>query len=244
MKLYWRKRRINFCFRYKKYINVFVNYTLYRVRLIDLLSIYVKLCKDQPTEVSMTYMFHTLRVQGTSSIKIWWNFIWFLKNGISPYRFVARVTKKIGLTYLVMNLKLRYCVQLSWPFKLSWTCFSRQLLVKFAIAQRRIWHSVQHLSWRVLRKKLTDFSQPNQEYVGEKAKERISNQVMQENKSRQVSQKNKHLLLPCVSRDKRCSFFEKFDVLCFLVSPALRFPGLLYYRQLDVLCSKYTTNYY
>ena len=35
----------------------------------------------------------------------------------------------------------------------------------------------------------------------------------------------------CVSGDKKCSFFRKFDVLCFLEKPILRFALLPYYRQ-------------
>ena len=48
--LYWRKRRINFCFRHQKYINIFVNYMLQGLKRIPQ-RIYVKLCKDQPTDV-------------------------------------------------------------------------------------------------------------------------------------------------------------------------------------------------
>ena len=36
----------------------------------------------------------------------------------------------------------------------------------------------------------------------------------------------------CVSGDKKCSFFGKFDVLCFLETPVLRFALLPYYRQI------------
>ena len=35
----------------------------------------------------------------------------------------------------------------------------------------------------------------------------------------------------CVSRGKKCSFFEKFGVLCFLATPVLRFALLPYYRR-------------
>ena len=34
-------------------------------------------------------------------------------------------------------------------------------------------------------------------------------------------------LCVCVSGGKKCSFFEKFDMLCFLVTPVLRFPFAL-----------------
>ena len=35
----------------------------------------------------------------------------------------------------------------------------------------------------------------------------------------------------CVSGGKKCSFFGKFDVLCFLETPVLRFALLRYYRR-------------
>ena len=47
----------------------------------------------------------------------------------------------------------------------------------------------------------------------------------------------KHFLPPdthmyvSVSEGKKCSFFEKFGVLCFLETPVLRFALLPYYRQ-------------
>ena len=43
--------------------------------------------------------------------------------------------------------------------------------------------------------------------------------------------KNKHFLPPlCVSGDKKCSFFGKFGMLCFLVTPVFRFAYLPYQR--------------
>ena len=48
-------------------------------------------------------------------------------------------------------------------------------------------------------------------FVNNKAKGRISKRVLQENKARQI-----HV---CVSGGKKCSFFGKFGVLCFLVTP-------------------------
>ena len=36
----------------------------------------------------------------------------------------------------------------------------------------------------------------------------------------------------CVSGGKKCSFFGKFGVLCFLVMPVLRFVLLPYYRRI------------
>ena len=51
--------------------------------------------------------------------------------------------------------------------------------------------------------------------------------------------KNEHLLPPDthtyvrVSGEKKCSFFGKIDVPCFLETPVLRFVFLSYYRQND-----------
>ena len=47
-----------------------------------------------------------------------------------------------------------------------------------------------------------------------------------------IRQKEKRTFLtPCVSGGKKCSFFGKFDVLCFLETPVLRFALLPYYRR-------------
>ena len=49
--------------------------------------------------------------------------------------------------------------------------------------------------------------------------------------------KNKHFLPPdmhmnvCVLEDKKCSYFGKLDMLCFLVKPILKFTLLSYYQQ-------------
>ena len=49
--------------------------------------------------------------------------------------------------------------------------------------------------------------------------------------------KNEHFLLSdthtyvCVSAGKKCSFFRKLDVLCFLETPVLRFALLPSYRR-------------
>ena len=49
--------------------------------------------------------------------------------------------------------------------------------------------------------------------------------------------KNEHFLPPdthtyiCVSGGKKCSFFGKFSMLCFLETPVLRFALLPYYRR-------------
>ena len=39
----------------------------------------------------------------------------------------------------------------------------------------------------------------------------------------------------CVSEGKKCSFFGEFGVLCFLVTPVLRFTLLPYYRRIVVV---------
>ena len=65
-------------------------------------------------------------------------------------------------------------------------------------------------------------------FVGNKAKGRILKWVSQENKTHQVFRKTNIFLPPnahtCVgvSEDKKCSFFGKFGMLCFLVTPVLR----------------------
>ena len=58
-----------------------------------------------------------------------------------------------------------------------------------------------------------------------KSKVRISKRVFQENKARQIFRKINIYPL-------KCSFFGKFDVLCFLETPVLRFALLPYYRRL------------
>ena len=81
------------------------------------------------------------------------------------------------------------------------------------------------------------FVEREHRYVGNKAKGRISKRVFQENKARQIfrkkdisyplirKHKNEHFLPPdtqtyvCVSWGKKCSFFGKFGVLCFLETP-------------------------
>ena len=52
--------------------------------------------------------------------------------------------------------------------------------------------------------------------------------------------KNEHFLPPdthtnvCVLQGKKCSFFGKFGVLCFLETPVLRFTLLPYYRRVSL----------
>ena len=50
---------------------------------------------------------------------------------------------------------------------------------------------------------------------------------------------NEHFLLRnvCVSEGKKCSFFEKFGVLCFLVTSILKFALSSYYRRLHAFYS-------
>ena len=58
--------------------------------------------------------------------------------------------------------------------------------------------------------------------LGNKTKERILKRVFQENKARQNRPKNDNFLPPntqkyvCVSGGKKCLFFGKFGMLCFL----------------------------
>ena len=79
--------------------------------------------------------------------------------------------------------------------------------------------------------------------VGNKAKGRISKQVLQENKARQIFRKT-NICYPLIrtrtyqgvernvrNECKKCSFFGKFDVLCFLEIHVLRFALLPYYGQ-------------
>ena len=77
--------------------------------------------------------------------------------------------------------------------------------------------------------------------VSNKAEGPISKRVFQVYKSIPNFPKNEQFLPPdpdinkCVSRGKKCSFFGKFGVLCFLETPVLRFALLPYDRQ-NILC--------
>ena len=71
------------------------------------------------------------------------------------------------------------------------------------------------------------FEQSLRMFVGNKSKERISKRVFQENKARQIS-------YVCVSEGKKCCFFAKFGVLCFLEKSVLRFALLPYYRRVII----------
>ena len=64
-------------------------------------------------------------------------------------------------------------------------------------------------------------------FVGNKAKGRISKRVFQENKARHIFRKTK-ISYPCI-RGKKCSLFGKFSMLYFLEIPILRFAVLPYY---------------
>ena len=71
--------------------------------------------------------------------------------------------------------------------------------------------------------------------VGNKAKERISKRMFQENKARQNFRKTNisyPLIHVCVSGGKKCLFFGNFGVLCFLETPVL---GFAFYLITDVL---------
>ena len=72
------------------------------------------------------------------------------------------------------------------------------------------------------------FTQMPREFVGNKVNGRISKRVFQENKTPNFP-KNEYFL----SGGKKCLFFGKFDVLCFLEKPILRFALLPYYRRVS-----------
>ena len=74
-------------------------------------------------------------------------------------------------------------------------------------------------------------------FDGNKGKERISKWVFQENKVCQIFWKTKifYSLIrthTCLSGGKKCSFYRKFGMLCFLETPVLRFTLLPYYWQI------------
>ena len=64
------------------------------------------------------------------------------------------------------------------------------------------------------------------------------NGCFKKTKQAKFSKKPEHFLPPdthtyvCVSGGKKCSFFEKFGVLCFLETPLLRLALLPYYRRI------------
>ena len=73
-------------------------------------------------------------------------------------------------------------------------------------------------------------------FVGNVPKGRISKRVFQEDKTRQILRKM-NISYPlirirtCVSEGKKCLFFGKFIVPCFLETPVLIFAFLLYCRR-------------
>ena len=73
----------------------------------------------------------------------------------------------------------------------------------------------------------------NVEFVGNKAKGRISKRVFQKKQSMLNFPKNEHFFSPDthVSEGKKYSFFRKFGVLCFLETPVLRCALLPIYRR-------------
>ena len=67
------------------------------------------------------------------------------------------------------------------------------------------------------------------DFVGNKVKGQISKWVFQENKACQIFRKTN--ISYSLMRSKKCSFFRKFDMLCFLETSVLRFALLPYYRR-------------
>ena len=72
------------------------------------------------------------------------------------------------------------------------------------------------------------------QFAGSKAKRQIWNRVFQKNKACQIFRKTNISYPLYISGDKTCLFFGKFDVLCFLETPVLRFALLPYYRRTEV----------
>ena len=89
----------------------------------------------------------------------------------------------------------------------------------------------------ISKKTLLTSSSSSKNFVDNQEKGRISKQVFRKNKTRQIFQKtSKSFLLirshTCAYQGgKKCSFFGKFGVLCFLETPVLRFALLPYYRR-------------
>ena len=69
-------------------------------------------------------------------------------------------------------------------------------------------------------------------------KDEFQNGLFQENKACQNFAKNEHFLpydmhmYVCISGGKKCSFFGKFGMLCFLETLVLRFVLLPYYQRI------------
>ena len=75
-----------------------------------------------------------------------------------------------------------------------------------------------------------------QHFVGNKAKGRISKRVFQENKGSQIFRKM-NISYPLIRtrtsayQGVKNSFFRKFGVICFLLTPVLRYALLPYYQR-------------
>ena len=74
------------------------------------------------------------------------------------------------------------------------------------------------------------------QFVGNKAKGRISKWMFQESKARQNFRKSNISL----SGGKKCLFFRNFGVFCFLETSILRFALLPHYRRIAICISDYT----
>ena len=76
-------------------------------------------------------------------------------------------------------------------------------------------------------------------FVGNKAKWRILKRLSLRKQSTPNFPKNEHFLPPdthtYVRKGKKCLFFGKFGVLCFLETPVLSFALFLYYRRINLL---------
>ena len=83
----------------------------------------------------------------------------------------------------------------------------------------------------------TDFCQRLNSLVI-RQKDEFQNGLFQENKACQNFAKNEHFLpydmhmYVCISGGKKCSFFGKFGMLCFLETLVLRFVLLPYYQRI------------
>ena len=73
------------------------------------------------------------------------------------------------------------------------------------------------------------------QFVGNKPKGRISKRVFQDNKLLQIFRKTN------TSYPKKCSFFQKFGVLCLLKHPFSDSTLLSYYQRTDEVHNKFMT---
>ena len=80
------------------------------------------------------------------------------------------------------------------------------------------------------------------QFIGYKAKRRISKRGFQENKTCQIFRKTS-IYYPLIrttylfTGGKKCSFFGKFGMFCFLETSVLRFALLLYYQRVALRIS-------